>query len=101
MEDEVQVTIIATWFEEQSLEPAHKKIWYDELWRPDARKSNYKPMNQSQWFIERIVSRTTEDTTTQRPAVEEKSDFFNPSKSDDMDDETPAFIRKRLNNNED
>ena len=99
MEDEVQVTIIATWFEEQSSEPAHKKIWYDELWRPDARKSNYKPMNQSQWFIERIVSRTTEEP--QAPAVEEKNDFFSSNKSEDIDDETPAFIRKRLSNNED
>ena len=99
MEDEVQVTIIATWFEEQSSEPAHKKIWYDELWRPDARKSNYKPMNQSQWFIERIVSRTTEEP--QAPAAEEKNDFFSSNKSEDIDDETPAFIRKRLSNNED
>lgn len=99
MEDEVQVTIIATWFEEQSPEPAHKRIWYDELWRPDARKSNYKAANQSQWFIERIVSRTTDEP--QAPVVEEKNDFFNSNKSEEIDDETPAFIRKRLNNTED
>jgi len=105
MEDEVQITIIATWFEEQSSEPAHKKIWYDPLWRPDPSKSNYwpsrqaNPVKQSQWFIERIVSRTSEDTV-ERP-VEEKNDFFNPNKSEDIDDETPAFIRKRLSNNED
>ena len=100
MEDEVQITIIATWFEEQSLEPAHKKIWYDVLWRPDPSKSNYKPMNQSQGFIERIVSRANEETANNEQP-EEKKDFFNPNKSEEMDDETPAFIRKRLNNTED
>jgi len=99
MEDEVQITIIATWFEEQSLEPAHKRIWYDELGRPDAKKSNYKPMNQSQGFIERIVSRANEEIANEQP--EEKNDFFNSNKPEEMDDETPAFIRKRLNNNED
>ena len=99
MEDEVQITIIATWFEEQSIEPPHKKIWYDALWRPDPNKSNYKPMNQSQGFIERIVSRANEETANEQP--EEKNDFFNSNKSEEIDDETPAFIRKRLNNNED
>jgi hypothetical protein len=56
-------------------------------------------MNQSQTFIERIVSRTNEEP--QAPAVEEKNDFFSSNKSEDIDDETPAFIRKRLSNNED
>ncbi len=99
MEDEVQVTIIATWFEEQSSEPAHKKIWYDELWRPNAEKSNYRPMKQSQGFIERIVSRGVEES--QPEPKNENNDFFNGNKiQDNIDDETPAFIRKRLNNNE-
>ena len=56
-------------------------------------------MNQSQGFIERIVSRANEEIANEQP--EEKNDFFNSNKPEEMDDETPAFIRKRLNNNED
>ena len=99
MEDEVQITIIATWFEEQSQDSGHVRIKFDPLWRPKEKES-YRPA-QSQWFIERIVSRTSEEAPQAAPIVEEKKDFFNPNKIDDMDEETPAFIRKRLSNNED
>lgn len=92
MEDEVQVTIIATWFEEQSQDSGHVRIKYDPLWRPKEKPT------QSQWFIERIVSKTNEEP--QAPVVEEKKDFFNSIRSEEIDDETPAFIRKRLSNNE-
>lgn len=82
MEDEVQVTIIATWFEEQSTDPVIKTPDRDLLWRPTTSRK----INES--FIDRAVRTSTEENN-----VEEKED-----EKPQEDLETPAFIRKRLNN---
>ncbi len=82
MEDEVQVTIIATWFEEQSTDPVIKTPDRDLLWRPTTPRK----INES--FIDRAVRTSTEENN-----VEEKED-----EKPQEDLETPAFIRKRLNN---
>ncbi|HKL44437.1 MAG TPA: cell division protein FtsZ [Candidatus Absconditabacterales bacterium] len=82
MEDEVQVTIIATGFEEQSTDPVIKTPDRDLLGRPTTPRK----INES--FIDRAVRTSTEENN-----VEEKED-----EKPQEDLETPAFIRKRLNN---
>ncbi|HRX63720.1 MAG TPA: cell division protein FtsZ [Candidatus Absconditabacterales bacterium] len=81
MEDEVQVTIIATGFEEQSKDPIIKTPDRDLLGRP----TNPRKITES--FIDRAVR------TNGGSDDEEIKD-----KKPEEDLETPAFIRKRLNN---
>ncbi len=77
-EDEVKVTIIATWFQEQSKEEILKTPKRDILWRPTRDAEN---------FITRGIKRETkndeEEETEEVKKIEE-------------DYETPAFIRKKL-----
>lgn len=80
MEDEVKVTIIATWFEEQSKENILKKPQRDMLWRSIKRESEN--------FITRI--------TKQESNKEENEDELDLD-SVEEDIETPAFIRRSLN----
>ncbi len=83
MEDEVQVTIIATGFEEQSTDPVIKTPARDLLGRRAEA-----PARVTESFIDRAVRTSTEDSTpTQQEEVAPQEDL-----------ETPAFIRKRLNN---
>lgn len=83
MEDEVQVTIIATWFEEQSKDPVIKTPDRDLLWRPTTTRKI------TESFIDRAVRTSTQN--------EEKEEIELDTKEIE-DLETPAFIRKRLNN---
>ncbi len=69
-EDEVKVTIIATWFEKQSSDPIIKEVGRDILWRK----------KESNDFITREIK--TENEV--KPQKEEE------------DTETPAFLRKKL-----
>jgi len=87
MEDEVQVTIIATWFEEQSRDPVIKTPDRDLLWRPTA------PKRVTESFIDRAVR-----TSTQNIDEEDNNEEINRNQWWFEDLETPAFIRKRLNN---
>jgi len=80
-EDEVKVTIIATGFEEQSANEILKKPSRDILWRK-IRKNN----------AEDFISRWTKDNPQTTKEEENTSEF----ETEDL--ETPAFIRKRLNN---
>jgi len=75
-EDEVKVTIIATWFNEQSTENIIKKPARDILGRKVAP-------TRSEWFINRGIQNVTESEQEVSDEVQE-------------DLETPAFIRKRL-----
>jgi cell division protein FtsZ len=81
-EDEVKVTIIATWFEEQSANEILKKPSRDILWRK-IRKNN----------AEDFISRGTKDVPQDIQTEEKNTQEF---ETEDL--ETPAFIRKRLNN---
>lgn len=74
-EDEVRVTIIATWFEEQTTGQILKKPSRDVLWRKIANNAGNFIMR---WIQEEQVKHDMEE-------VVEKEDL-----------ETPAFIRKRL-----
>ena len=84
MEDEVQVTIIATGFEEQSTDPVIKTPDRDLLGR---RWIESRKVTES--FIDRAVRTSTEN---------DESTNIQESKEPQEDLETPAFIRKRLNN---
>lgn len=85
MEDEVQVTIIATWFEEQSTDPVIKTPDRDLLWR---KAMEPRKINES--FIDRAVRTSTNQQDTISYDLEQQEP--------EADLETPAFIRKRLNN---
>ena len=85
MEDEVQVTIIATGFEEQSKDPIIKSPNRDMLWRPTA------PKKVTESFIERIVRTNNEDDNDEIDTEEDNNQW----EGEDL--ETPAFMRKRLN----
>lgn len=75
-EDEVKVTIIATWFEEQSKDDILKKPRRDILWRPTRESENF--------IMRWLKTEKKEEAEEQKPAE---------------DLETPAFIRKRLQTN--
>ena len=79
-EDEVKVTVIATGFQEQSDDEILKKPARDLLWR----KVGWRD---SENFITRGIKKET-DWKEEIPFSPVEEDF-----------ETPAFIRKRLNNN--
>ncbi|HPC34478.1 MAG TPA: cell division protein FtsZ [Candidatus Absconditabacterales bacterium] len=85
MEDEVQVTIIATGFEEQSKDPIIKAPNRDMLGRPTA------PKKVTESFIERIVRTNNEDDNDEIDTEEDNNQW----EGEDL--ETPAFMRKRLN----
>ena len=84
MEDEVQVTIIATGFEEQSRDPIIKAPNRDILGRPTT------PKKITENFIDRVVR-------TSNPNIEEEGIETEDTNQWREDLETPAFIRKRLN----
>ncbi|HRU50491.1 MAG TPA: cell division protein FtsZ [Candidatus Absconditabacterales bacterium] len=85
MEDEVQVTIIATGFEEQSKDPIIKAPNRDMLGRPTT------PKKVTESFIERIVRTNNEDDNDEIDTEEDNNQW----EGEDL--ETPAFMRKRLN----
>lgn len=80
MEDEIKVTIIATWFEEQSKEKILKQPQRDILGRPTV-----PARRESENFIMRGIKK---DGVT-----EAKAEEVTPTE----DLETPAFIRRSLN----
>ncbi len=82
MEDEVKVTIIATWFEEQSNERVIKTPNRDMLGRPSS---------QSESFVSRAIDSTKMQETQKNEVISQPE----PEEQEDL--ETPAFIRKRLN----
>jgi cell division protein FtsZ len=86
MEDEVQVTIIATWFQEQSKEPIIKQVTRDMLWRPKTES-----------FIDRAIRTSTNQEAQQTTQNDTFDSKFNLNNNDDEDYETPSFITKKLN----
>ncbi len=80
MEDEVKVTIIATWFEEQNKEDILKQPKRDILGRPTV-----PVRRESENFIMRGIKKD--------PIQDQKAEEELPSE----DLETPAFIRRSLN----
>jgi len=100
-EDEVKVTIIATWFNEQPKWPIHKKVPVNTRWDPIRNK-------QPEDFVTRAVNNgwfTTSQTggfsstnvENTAPDLTSNSAFRAPDNSEE-DWETPAFMTKKLNN---
>ena len=93
-EDEVKVTIIATWFQEQSNEEILKKPQRDILGRPTIKK-------EAENFITRwikTVSNREEDEYSQSNTT---NIFEKTEEKQWEDNETPAFIRRSLNKDKD
>ena len=81
LEDEVKVTIIATWFEEQSKEQIIKQPKRDILGRPTTPVRR-ESANGFMRAIETVANQ-------EAPAF--------TSSNIDSEDETPAFVNKKLN----
>lgn len=77
-EDEVKVTIIATWFQEQSKDDILKTPKRDILWRPTRDAENFI----TRW-LKKEFRNDEDDEKEEEKKIEE-------------DYETPAFIRKKL-----
>jgi hypothetical protein len=100
-EDEVKVTIIATWFNDQPPKwPIHKKVITNTRWDP-IRK------NWSEDFVTRVVSNgwfTTSQTwgfsstNVENNTTELTNNAFRAPDNSEEDWETPAFMTKKLNN---
>lgn len=100
-EDEVKVTIIATWFNEQPKWPIHKKVITNARWDPIRNRpaedfvtravNNWWFTTSQTWsFATTSVENDTSDLTSNKA-------FRAPDTSDE-DWETPAFMTKKLNN---
>lgn len=80
-EDEVKVTVIATWFDDTESSDILKKPQRDELGRKIQKKS-------AENFITRTVnehSKTTKNTYKKQEEEEDTTDY-----------ETPSFMRKKI-----
>lgn len=77
-EDEVKVTIIATWFQEQSKDDILKTPKRDILWRPTRDAENFITRG-----LKKEIKNEDEEDNQEAKKIEE-------------DYETPAFIRKKL-----
>ena len=102
-EDEVKVTIIATWFNEQPKWPIHKKVITNTRWDPIRQK-------QPEDFVTRAVNNwgfTTSQTwgfsstSVENNAPDLTNNAFRAPDNSSEDRETPAFMTKKLNNWED
>jgi len=97
-EDEVKVTIIATWFNEQA-SSKRRVIKTDTLWRPIRNEgSDFVSRVVNNWFSTSqtwgFSNTNVEDDT---PDLTSNNAFRAPDNSDE-DWETPAFMAKKLNN---
>ena len=97
-EDEVKVTIIATWFNEQA-SSKRRVIKTDTLWRPIRNEgSDFVTRVVNNWFSTSqtwgFSNTNVEDDT---PDLTNNNAFRAPDNSDE-DWETPAFMAKKLNN---
>lgn len=101
-EDEVKVTIIATWFNEQA-DSSRKVVKLDNFGRPirAQQPENFitRAVNQTTWWFtasQNWFSQSNIDT----PEVTTNNAFRAPDHSEE-DREMPAFMKKQLNNWED
>ena len=99
MEDEVQVTIIATGFEEQSKEEILKTPKWDKYGESFRRPSeNIRERTARETRAEWMSINPINNTPTVAENTETWFNKFNLNKEDEDDYETPPFMTKRLNN---
>jgi hypothetical protein len=102
-EDEVKVTIIATWFNDQPKWPIHKKVITNTRWDPIRQR-------QPEDFVTRAVNNwsftsnqnwgfTSTNVESDTPDPIPNNSFRTPDNSEE-DWETPPFLTKNLNNSE-
>ena len=104
-EDEVKVTIIATWFTEQAKTKGPRRVAVDNLWRPLPRERSsenfigrgvklWQDQNDisSKWFTAHIIDDGNEAV---KPIT---NDWFRSPDNTNEDWETPAFIKRQLSN---
>lgn len=98
-EDEVKVTIIATWFNDQPSWPIHKKVLTNTRWDPIRQK-------QPEDFVSRVVNNWWftsnqgwfSSTNVENNAPDLTNNAFRAPDNSDEDWETPAFMAKKLDN---
>ena len=107
-EDEVKVTIIATWFTEQAKTKWPRRVITDNLGRPISRDRNSENFvirgvkqwqdqndSSSKWFTAHIIDDGNE------PIKPITNDWFRSPDNTNEDWETPAFIKRQLSNDSD
>ena len=107
-EDEVKVTIIATWFNEQAKWPIQKKVKTNTRWDPirPRQPENFitRWVNQTIWWYtanQNGFSSTQNwwfSTSNVDNTPELTNDAFRAPDNSEEDRETPAFMTKQLNN---
>jgi hypothetical protein len=98
-EDEVKVTIIATWFNEQA-SSKRRVIKTDTLWRPIRNEgSDFVTRVVNNWWFTSSQTWGFSNTSVEdeAPDLTSNNAFRAPDNSDE-DWETPAFMTKKLNN---
>jgi len=100
-EDEVKVTIIATWFNEQPKWPIHKKVPVNTRWDPIRNKQPEdfvtRAVNNGSFTTSQTGGFSSTNSENNTPDLTSNSAFRAPDNSDE-DWETPAFMTKKLNN---
>jgi len=105
-EDEVKVTIIATWFNEQAKWPIQKTVKTNTRWDPirNRQPENFvtRWINQTiGWFTANQNGFSSQNgwfSTTNVDTPELTNDAFRTPNNSEEDRETPAFMTKQLNN---
>jgi hypothetical protein len=108
-EDEVKVTIIATWFNEQAKGPIQKRVPTNTRWDPIRKKSeNFitRWINETIWWFTASQnwfssSQTWGFSSTSVESPDLTNDAFRTPNNSEEDREMPAFMKKQLNNWED
>ena len=101
-EDEVKVTIIATWFNEQAKGPIQKIVKTNTRWDPIRNR------RQAEDFVTRTVNNTNQNwfsssqnwgfATSNIETPEITNNAFRAPDNSEEDWETPAFMTRKLNN---
>lgn len=105
-EDEVKVTIIATWFNEQSKEPIQKRVVTDNRGNPvkSTRSENFimRGVSENQgtisnsqnnwWFTSSSITQNNNESISE--TINNTNDWFRAPDHSDTDREIPAFMKK-------
>ena len=100
-EDEVKVTIIATWFNEQA-DSSRKVVRTDTFWRPirTQQPENFitRAVNQTTWWFTTSQTWGFTSTNVDNNNSELTNNAFRAPDNSEEDWETPAFMNRKLNN---
>lgn len=99
-EDEVKVTIIATWFNDQPSWPIHKKVLTNTRWDPIRQRQpeDFVSRAVNNWGFSTSQTWGFSSTNVENNAPDLTNNAFRAPDNSDEDWETPAFMAKKLNN---